>query len=385
MWSLGLSSLPQPTNSGQAARRPGALQTDQQTPVRPAAFHEPVYAAVNKKKRAARKVSEEAPAVLCETSSSGLYEEVVVLEQRRVGTKVVRQSSKLRLSRALSAESFNLEDFDEEEAVLMWGGRVITPVSEAEDVEQPSEDVLLDQEEGMSLSENEAVTPNQVGGVTPNQEGGVTPNQEGGVTPSQEGGVTPNQEEGMTPSQEGGVTPSQEGGVTPSQEGGVTPSQEGGVTPSQEGGVPPNQEGGLAPSQEGGVTPSQEGGVTPNQEGDVSPEQDRDTPPKPSKRLPPPVPIPYAKYKELQKAGKLEAVDGADTGTMSSLRLPSSSHSSPCTQSAPDPLRGTPPSELCSGSPGSPETGQTSNLHQEDEEDDTDLEDDSDDDDDEVR
>ena len=289
MWSLGLSSLPQPTNSGQAARRPGALQTDQQTPVRPAAFHEPVYAAVNKKKRAARKVSEEAPAVLCETSSSGLYEEVVVLEQRRVGTKVVRQSSKLRLSRALSAESFNLEDFDEEEAVLMWGGRVITPVSEAEDVEQPSEDVLLDQEEGMSLSENEAVTPNQVGGVTPNQEG------------------------------------------------------------------------------------------------DVSPEQDRDTPPKPSKRLPPPVPIPYAKYKELQKAGKLETVDGADTGTMSSLRLPSSSHSSPCTQSAPDPLRGTPPSELCSGSPGSPETGQTNNLHQEDEEDDTDLEDDSDDDDDEVR
>ena len=358
MWPLGLSSLPQPTNSGQAARRPGALQTAKQTPAKPAASYEPVYAAVHKKMRAARKVSEEAPAALCDTSSSGLYEEVVVLEQRRVGTKVVRQSSKLRLSRALSAESFNLEDFDEEEAMLMWGGRAISPVGETEDVEQPSEDVLLDREEGVSLSENEAVTPNQEGGVTPSQEGGVTPNQEGGVTPSQEGSVTPSQEEGVTPSQEGGVTPSQEGGVTPSQDRGVTPSQDRGVTPSQEG------------------------GVTPNQEGNVSPEQDRDTPPKPSKRLPPPVPIPYAKYKELQKAGKLEAVDSADTDTMSSLRLPSPSQPSPCTQSAPDAQRGTPLPEQCSGSP---EVAQTSNLHQEDEEDDTDLEDDSDEDDDEVR
>ena len=366
MWPLGLSSLPQPTNSGQAARRPGALQTAKQKPAKPAASYEPVYAAVHKKTRAARKVSEEAPAALCDTSSSGLYEEVVVLEHRRVGTKVVRQSSKLRLSRALSAESFNLEDFDEEEAMLMWGGRAVSPVGETEDVEQPSEDVLLDREEGVSLSENEAVTPNQ--------EGGVTPSQEGGVTPSQEGGVTPNQEGGVTPSQEGSVTPSQEEGVTPSQEGGVTPSQEGGVTPSQEEGV--------TPSQDRGVTPSQEGGVTPNQEGNVSPEQDRDTPPKPSKRLPPPVPIPYAKYKELQKAGKLEAVDSADTDTMSSLRLPSPSQPSPYTQSAPDAQRGTPLPELCSGSP---EAAQTSNLHQEDEEDDTDLEDDSDEDDDEVR
>lgn len=130
-----------------------------------------MYATVNKKS-AARKVSEEAPATLCNTSSSGLYEEVVVQPERRVGTKVVRQSSKLRLSRALSAESFNLEDFDDEEAMQMWGGQGVSLVGEAEDAELTSEGMSLDQE---SLSENEGTTPNQEGDVSPKQDEDTPP------------------------------------------------------------------------------------------------------------------------------------------------------------------------------------------------------------------
>ena len=293
-----------------------------------------MYATVNKKKKAERKVSEEAPAALCNTSSSGLYEEVIVRQEKRIGSKVVRQSSKLRLSRALSAESFNLEDFDEEEAVQMWGGRVISPVGEAEDMELTTEGQSLDQNEGVSLAEDEGVALSENGGVTPNQEVGVTPNQEVGVSPNQEVGVSPNQVVGVSPKQEVGVSPNQEVGVSPKQEVGVSPKQEG-----------------------------------------VSP--------KASKRPPPPVPLPYSKYKELQ-AAQMEAADGADAGISSSLQLPSPSHTSPGTRSAPGTLRGCLSSQQGSAGPLIHLSSALINLNAEEEEDDTDWEDDSDEDDDEV-
>ena len=137
-------------------------------------------------------------------TSSGAYEVVAAPQERRVGSKVVRQSSKLRLSRALSAESFNLEDFDEEEAIQMWGGRpttpvheagrqVVSPVREAEDVELNSDYATISSICGgdMSVVQNRTDSPKQSEGMSLQQDEGVSHLQNEGPSLPQNEGISP--------------------------------------------------------------------------------------------------------------------------------------------------------------------------------------------------